>query len=566
MVEPHEKGFAVVAGYDSEEQNDKIWIERNIYRGEKTVETNGDTKGGMSEVERKPTMDLGTAVGKDEDLGIIESKMTKEQTFLPVKGSQQILENPGSETTASATASITASEPPSLAPGDDSSPAAADPASDSELSELEDDDDSEFDFDYQNTGTGKVLVIKPTKEQWTQFPAILDFARSHGAEDDGCFKLVLPDSLREAAEQPRKPSQKLQANSYKVKQKRDRRAWQVSTIPVDGDFQRQTTTTTAATKSVTEITRNESMTETTRDESVKTLRSLLSKYNGVNRPLRNVRYRADVPAWTAEQRQKAGVPTDSPIHPLAGDKLERTTTRVPGIHTPYVYESADHFGAMFQIHAEDYRLLSLNHLYVGRKIWIVTPCTAIDKVEQKLLGKTPKQCSQFMRHRAEFLLPHQLDKLGIEYRVVDQRAGETIVILPDAYHEGFSTGYTLAEAKNYADDAWDTDGYMPCDEGCNFPVAIPMDHMLLMSEPGQVQVDLCAEYDDENGWDYDSSMGDVASKNCKVEQDGMSSEKDARLTADKDSMVDEPGARLKYDKDGMSDEPEAKRRKVQDVV
>ena len=35
-----------------------------------------------------------------------------------------------------------------------------------------------------------------------------------------------------------------------------------------------------------------------------------------DKQLRNVRYRVDVPAWTAKQRHEAGVPEKSPIHPL----------------------------------------------------------------------------------------------------------------------------------------------------------------------------------------------------------------------------------------------------------
>ena len=359
--------------------------------------------------------------------------------------------------------------------------------SDSDLTDCE--DESEFKFEYEKAGKRSVLVIKPTKEQWNQFPAILDFARSRGVEADGCFKMVLPDELQSPID--KKPAQTLHSNAYRAKQKWDRSGWQVTTNRIESDFQRETAHTSFG-GSV--------------DQAIKDLRSLFSKND--NRQIRHVRYRPDVPAWTDEQRRKAGVPLQSPIHPLAGDKLDRTHTRVPGIHTPYVYESAAYFGAMFQIHAEDWRLLSLNHLYIGRKIWLVTPCTEFDKLEEKL-GRSDK-CSQFMRHRAEFLFPNQLDKLGVEYRIVDQRPGETIVILPDAYHEGFSTGYTLAEAKNYADRDWDTTSYQPCDMACNYAVAIPADHMALIEDPDQKQMDLCTAYGEETKRLFDEVSHDDA--------------------------------------------------------
>jgi jumonji domain-containing protein 2 len=98
-----------------------------------------------------------------------------------------------------------------------------------------------------------------------------------------------------------------------------------------------------------------------------------------------------------------------------------------------------------------------------------------------------------MRHRAEFFFPEKLEKMGIPYRIVDQRPGETIVILPDAYHQGFSTGYTLAEAKNYAEMSWSTNRYQACSASCKLMTAIPEAFMAPLKE-GQTRLDLCANY------------------------------------------------------------------------
>lgn len=310
-------------------------------------------------------------------------------------------------------------------------------------------------------------------DQWSDFPAILDFARERGADDDGCFKIVLPQALYEPL--PEKGSQKVPANAYKPKHLRKNNFWRVDTVPSEGTF--------ASDKAGRVYTR-------TAMEAVEDLRKMYRKSN--NKIMRDVRYRVDVPAWTAEQRQEAGVPERSPIYPLKGDKLDETKAIIPGIHTPYVYESGPYFGASFQIHAEDFRLVSLNHLYKGRKIWIVVPSTAVD-IAEEALGRKDK-CSQFMRHRAEFVFPQKLDKLGIPYRIVDQRPGETMVILPDAYHEGFSTGYTIAEAKNYADPNWTTDTYQPCETSCELATAISAELMRPLKE-GEEQLDLCVNYE-----------------------------------------------------------------------
>jgi jumonji domain-containing protein 2 len=331
----------------------------------------------------------------------------------------------------------------------------------------------DIDYDHDDVEGHRILRLKPTVEQWDDFPGVLAFARSLGAEGDGCFKVIIPDELQDVL--PEKPAQSLPANAYKVKLIRRTAFWQVSTTPSEGVFASSPPDSTDLSYSV--------------DAALKNLKHLFRKNQ--NKRLRNIRYRVDVPAWTKTQRRLAGVAERSPIYPLKGDKLDKTKAIIPGIHTPYVYESASPFGATFQIHAEDFRLASLNHLYKGRKIWIVVPATDVD-VAEKALGRG-SGCSQFMRHRAEFFFPDKLDKLGIPYRLVDQRPGETIVILPDAYHEGFSCGYTIAEAKNYADPTWTTDSYQPCEASCRLATAIPAAFMRPL-EDGEQRLDLCAAY------------------------------------------------------------------------
>ncbi|TFA98322.1 hypothetical protein CCMA1212_009937 [Trichoderma ghanense] len=339
-------------------------------------------------------------------------------------------------------------------------------------------------FSYDGPPGHRILHLRPTPEQWTNFPAMLSFARSLHAEQDGCFKIVLPKELQEPL--PEKKSHKAPANAYRIRQTNHRTFWQVSTVPSDGAF--------SSSEPDAELLASA-------EDCFKSLKRLFNK--SIDRQLRYIRYRVDVPAWTAKQRLEAGVPERSPIHPLAGDKLDHTKAIIPGVHTPYVYESASHFGATFQLHAEDFRLSSLNHLYKGRKIWVVVPSTAVDIAEEALNRKG--RCSQFMRHRAEFFFPDKLQKMGIPYRIVDQRPGETIVILPDAYHEGFSTGYTLAEAKNYADAEWTSDTYQPCEPSCQLATAIPEEYMRPLQE-GEARLDLCAGYNDHGDEEDDEQQ------------------------------------------------------------
>ena len=333
-----------------------------------------------------------------------------------------------------------------------------------------------LDFDHDGQSDG-VLRLKPTCAQWDDFPGILAAARKLGATKDGCFKVVLPAGLLGTV--PDKIAQRLPAKAYRPHQIKRTRIWQVGTVETEGDFP-------------SSLERAKPSFEGSTTDAFKKLSHLFNKNKG--RQMRDVRYRVDVPAWNSGQRINAGVPEKSPMHPLKGDKLDQTKAIIPGIHTPYVYESGPAFGATFQIHAEDYRLLSLNHLYKGRKIWVVIPAGAVDLLEEKL--ERQGKCSQFMRHRAEFLFPEKLKRLEVPFRIIDQRPGETIVILPDAYHEGFSTGYTLAEAKNYAEPDWTAASYQACDRSCKFLNMIPTDHMEIVEE-GETRIDLCALLDAE---------------------------------------------------------------------
>ncbi|KAG6016464.1 hypothetical protein E4U43_003632 [Claviceps pusilla] len=364
--------------------------------------------------------------------------------------------------------------------------------------------DSDIKYDYHDVDGHPILRLRPTRQQWQDFPTVLALASRLNVARDGCFKVVIPSGLHGPL--PRKPVQHVAANAYKVKLIRRTSFWQVSTVPSQSLFAPSCPDAgaDAGADSGAPAASNDPVDSV--HTALKNLKHLFRKHQ--NRQLRNIRYRVDVPAWTKTQRRHAGVPEQSPIYPLKGDKLDHTKAVIPGIHTPYVYESGPYFGATFQIHAEDFRLASLNHLYKGRKIWIVIPATAVD-IAEKALGRG-SGCSQFMRHRAEFFFPDKLQKLGIPYRIVDQRPGETIVILPDAYHEGFSCGYTIAEAKNYADAAWTTDSYQPCEASCRLATAIPAAFMRPLA-PGEQRLDLCATYGDGDEGGPDSRGGALPS-------------------------------------------------------
>ncbi|VUC25055.1 unnamed protein product [Clonostachys rosea] len=185
--------------------------------------------------------------------------------------------------------------------------------------------------------------------------------------------------------------------------------------------------------------------------------------------MENIRYRPDIEVKQPKQRRDMGLPARSPIHPLAGNRLTLTKQLLPGIHTPFCYESSHAPGAPFLMHLEDYDLTSVNILYQGRKIWVCIYPSARASFEARVRETYPDigRCSQFIRHACLYFPTALLDEWNIPYAVVDQRAGDVVVTLPGTYHQGFSLGYTKAEAINYAGQEWSASQVRyPCSTDC----------------------------------------------------------------------------------------------------
>lgn len=184
------------------------------------------------------------------------------------------------------------------------------------------------------------------------------------------------------------------------------------------------------------------------DELIQRFELLAQTPNGFE----HVRYFVDLDARQEDQRRRIGLPPKSPIFPLEGNRLSETRTSIPGIHAPYAYVSGRAFGAPFAMHVEDCCLSSVNYLYAGEKIWYVLEPEHGKILEERLAASNMrKKCSQFLRHSARYITQSSLDDWGISYKVVRQMPNEVIITFPGAYHQGFSTGFTCAEAVNYAD-------------------------------------------------------------------------------------------------------------------
>ena len=138
-----------------------------------------------------------------------------------------------------------------------------------------------------------------------------------------------------------------------------------------------------------------------------------------------------------------------------GSLLDKTLD-VPGVSSPWLY-----VGGLFSAfcwHTEDLWMYSCNHLHTGAtKTWYVIPAAAATKFERatrSLLPSLFQHAPDLLYQLVAMVAPADLDAQGVPVYRIHQRAGEFVITFPRAYHAGFSHGFNVAEAVNFATADW----------------------------------------------------------------------------------------------------------------
>ena len=125
--------------------------------------------------------------------------------------------------------------------------------------------------------------------------------------------------------------------------------------------------------------------------------------------------------------------------------------------TPWLYVGM--LFSSFCWHAEDSYLLSMNYLHCGaNKTWYAAPGSQALAVQAAMKRHYPALFAQQPNAHHSLTLqmsPHVLhDDYGVDVCHTIQQAGEFVCTFPSAYHCGFSHGFNVGEAVNFAISEW----------------------------------------------------------------------------------------------------------------
>lgn len=129
---------------------------------------------------------------------------------------------------------------------------------------------------------------------------------------------------------------------------------------------------------------------------------------------------------------------------------------ISGITMPWIYLGM--LFASFAWHVEDNHLFSINYLHQGApKSWYGCGTTDADKFDEVLESKFGKSKS-LLRKLNFFEPPETFLSNGVPITHALQEPGQFIITWPRSYHAGFSHGFNIGEAVNFATLEWIPNG------------------------------------------------------------------------------------------------------------
>ncbi|KAJ1450474.1 JmjC domain, hydroxylase-domain-containing protein [Pelagophyceae sp. CCMP2097] len=136
--------------------------------------------------------------------------------------------------------------------------------------------------------------------------------------------------------------------------------------------------------------------------------------------------------------------------------LRHLQVQLPGVNLPWLYVGM--LFATFSWHNEDNYLYSINYNHVGcAKQWYGVPgasADAFERVARILFQQRLQEVPELLHHMTTQFNPGKIREMDVPVYRLRQGAGEFVVTFPRAFHSGFSYGFNVGEAVNFATAAW----------------------------------------------------------------------------------------------------------------
>eukprot|EP00871_Galdieria_phlegrea_P001897 jgi/Galph1/2708/GphlegSOOS_G1368.1 len=145
------------------------------------------------------------------------------------------------------------------------------------------------------------------------------------------------------------------------------------------------------------------------------------------------------------------------IPELSDSLLSCLNVKIPGISIPWLYVGM--LFSSFCWHNEDSYMYSLNYMHEGEgKVWYGAPggksAALFEAAMELCIPELFETNPDLLYNMVTTVNPLRLSKFGAPICRTVQYAGDFIITMPQAYHAGFSLGYTCAEAVNFACTEW----------------------------------------------------------------------------------------------------------------
>lgn len=125
-----------------------------------------------------------------------------------------------------------------------------------------------------------------------------------------------------------------------------------------------------------------------------------------------------------------------------------------GVNLPMMY--IGQLFSMFAWHYEDNALQAINYHHKGScKTWYAVPGSAAADLEELIMGAFPNDDrAAHTINKVTMISPSVVRARGLPVFALRQRPGDIVVTFPLAHHCGFSHGFSVGEAVNFAMPSW----------------------------------------------------------------------------------------------------------------